>query len=51
MLTNHDNLASLIRTSTLLTITCCYVMWAIVYLAQLHPVISACRKRQGRGSL
>ena len=30
---------SLIRTMTALTLTCTYVMWAIVYLAQLHPVI------------
>src|ERR1700761_4947875 len=29
---------SLIRTSLLLTLTCCYLMWAIAYLAQLHPL-------------
>jgi hypothetical protein len=34
------SLHSLVRSTVLLTITCCYVMWAIVYLAQLHPVIS-----------
>ncbi|PLW11872.1 hypothetical protein PCANC_15610 [Puccinia coronata f. sp. avenae] len=28
-----------IRTSIIATITCCYLMWAIVYLAQLHPLI------------
>ncbi|KAH9960903.1 ATPase, V0 complex, subunit E1/e2 [Russula dissimulans] len=29
---------TLIRTSLLLTFTCCYLMWAIAYLAQLHPL-------------
>ncbi|KIJ52573.1 hypothetical protein M422DRAFT_84499, partial [Sphaerobolus stellatus SS14] len=29
----------LIRTSLLLTCTCCYLMWAIAYTAQLHPLI------------
>ncbi|KAA1127596.1 H(+)-transporting V0 sector ATPase subunit e [Puccinia graminis f. sp. tritici] len=28
-----------IRTAVIATITCCYLMWAIVYLAQLHPLI------------
>ncbi|GAA5863521.1 hypothetical protein JCM8547_007273 [Rhodosporidiobolus lusitaniae] len=28
-----------IRTSILLAITCCWLMWAITYLAQLHPLI------------
>ena len=36
----------LIRTSLILTLTCCYLMWAIAYLAQLHPLegpqISSC---------
>ncbi|KAJ2799371.1 H(+)-transporting V0 sector ATPase subunit e [Coemansia helicoidea] len=27
------------RTCTILTLSCCYLMWAITYLAQLHPVI------------
>ncbi|KAL8279838.1 hypothetical protein RQP46_007688 [Phenoliferia psychrophenolica] len=27
------------RTSVLLVITCCWLMWAITYLAQLHPLI------------
>ncbi|GAA5882000.1 hypothetical protein JCM1840_002094 [Sporobolomyces johnsonii] len=28
-----------IRTSILLAIACCWLMWAITYLAQLHPLI------------
>ncbi|KDN53107.1 putative secreted protein [Tilletiaria anomala UBC 951] len=28
-----------IRTAIILTLTCCYMMWAIIYLAQLHPLI------------
>ncbi|KAF8606543.1 V-type proton ATPase subunit E [Ceratobasidium sp. AG-I] len=31
---------TLIRTSVLLTVTCCYLMWAITYMAQMHPLIS-----------
>jgi hypothetical protein len=31
---------SLIRTSVILTMICCYLMWSIIYLAQLHPLIS-----------
>jgi hypothetical protein len=30
---------SLIRTSLMLSITCCYLMWAITYMAQLHPLM------------
>ncbi|KAJ2077260.1 H(+)-transporting V0 sector ATPase subunit e [Coemansia sp. RSA 988] len=27
------------RTCTILSLSCCYLMWAITYLAQLHPLI------------
>lgn len=27
------------RTCTILTMASCYLMWAITYLAQLHPII------------
>ncbi|KAI8325931.1 hypothetical protein GQ54DRAFT_253953 [Martensiomyces pterosporus] len=27
------------RTCSILTLSCCYLMWAITYLAQLHPII------------
>nr|VWO99175.1 Alcohol dehydrogenase 1 [Ganoderma boninense] len=29
---------TLIRTSVLLTLTCCYLMWTVTYLAQVHPL-------------
>ncbi|GAA5908972.1 hypothetical protein JCM3775_002074 [Rhodotorula graminis] len=32
-----------IRTSLLLAISCCWLMWAIAYLAQLHPLIKPIR--------
>ncbi|KAG0148132.1 hypothetical protein CROQUDRAFT_670108 [Cronartium quercuum f. sp. fusiforme G11] len=32
-----------VRTSIVATIVCCYLMWAIVYLAQLHPLIQPVR--------
>jgi hypothetical protein len=33
-----DSVARLLRTSALLTLTCCYLLWAITYMAQLHPL-------------
>jgi len=30
---------TLVRTSLMLTFACCYFMWMIAYLAQLHPLI------------
>ncbi|EDP43489.1 hypothetical protein MGL_2157 [Malassezia globosa CBS 7966] len=29
----------LIRTSVIMVLACCYMMWACAYLAQLHPLI------------
>ncbi|KAH9856583.1 ATPase, V0 complex, subunit E1/e2 [Lenzites betulinus] len=29
---------TLIRTSILLTLACCYLMWMVTYLAQVHPL-------------
>ncbi|WFD45887.1 H(+)-transporting V0 sector ATPase subunit e [Malassezia furfur] len=29
----------LIRSSVVLTLSCCYLMWFCVYMAQLHPLI------------
>ncbi|KAI0326609.1 hypothetical protein GY45DRAFT_1373796 [Cubamyces sp. BRFM 1775] len=31
---------TLIRTSVLLTLACCYLMWMVTYLAQVHPLAS-----------
>ncbi|WVO18350.1 V-type proton ATPase subunit E [Cryptococcus depauperatus] len=31
---------TLFRSSLLLTLTCCYLMWAVTYLCQLHPLIT-----------
>ncbi|CAN6640940.1 V-type proton ATPase subunit e [Trichomonascus vanleenenianus] len=28
------------RSSIILTLAMCYIMWAITYLAQLHPLVS-----------
>ncbi|GAA6060782.1 hypothetical protein JCM10212_005431 [Sporobolomyces blumeae] len=32
-----------IRTSIVLAVACCWLMWAITYLAQLHPLIKPIR--------
>ncbi|KAK0522756.1 H(+)-transporting V0 sector ATPase subunit e [Tilletia horrida] len=29
----------LIRTSVILTLACCYLMWFIIFMAQLNPII------------
>ncbi|ORZ25962.1 ATPase, V0 complex, subunit E1/e2 [Absidia repens] len=34
---------TVIRTMIIMSITCCYLMWAITYLAQLHPLINPIR--------
>ncbi|KAI0787807.1 ATPase, V0 complex, subunit E1/e2 [Fomes fomentarius] len=31
---------TLIRTSILLTLACCYLMWTVTYLSQVHPLDS-----------
>ncbi|KAI0703748.1 ATPase, V0 complex, subunit E1/e2 [Cytidiella melzeri] len=31
---------TLIRTACMLTLSCCYLMWAVTYLAQVHPLES-----------
>ncbi|KDQ19301.1 hypothetical protein BOTBODRAFT_153181 [Botryobasidium botryosum FD-172 SS1] len=38
-LTPKSEHQTLIRTSVSLTLVSCYLMWAITYLAQLHPLI------------
>ncbi|ORY90588.1 ATPase, V0 complex, subunit E1/e2 [Syncephalastrum racemosum] len=30
---------TVIRTLIIMSIACCYIMWAVTYLAQLHPLI------------
>ncbi|KAH8916694.1 hypothetical protein BT69DRAFT_1285560 [Atractiella rhizophila] len=39
---NPDNVL-VIRTSILLTLVSCYLMWAIVYLAQMNPLVAPIR--------
>ncbi|CAO3641350.1 unnamed protein product [Cunninghamella blakesleeana] len=34
---------TVIRTMIIMTIACCYLMWAITYMAQLHPLINPVR--------
>ncbi|KAI8073819.1 ATPase, V0 complex, subunit E1/e2 [Gongronella butleri] len=34
---------TVIRTMLVMTIVCCYMMWALCYLAQLHPLINPTR--------
>ncbi|ORX82634.1 hypothetical protein BCR32DRAFT_194015, partial [Anaeromyces robustus] len=31
---------AVIRTSIVLTLCCCYLMWAVTYMCQLNPLIS-----------
>merc|ERR1711939_108845 len=40
---------TVIQTSITLTITCCTLMWAIVYLAQMHPMIEPTRAMECKG--
>ncbi|PCH42498.1 hypothetical protein WOLCODRAFT_71983 [Wolfiporia cocos MD-104 SS10] len=35
---------TLIKTSVMLTLACCYLMWAVTYLAQVHPLQSESRR-------
>ncbi|KAL5504283.1 VMA9 [Sanghuangporus vaninii] len=30
---------TLIRTAVLLALSCCYLMWMVTYMAQLHPLM------------
>ncbi|CAO3702017.1 unnamed protein product [Rhizopus stolonifer] len=34
------NNQTVIRTVIIMSLACCYLMWAITYLAQLHPLIN-----------
>ncbi|KAF9073470.1 ATPase, V0 complex, subunit E1/e2 [Rhodocollybia butyracea] len=36
----------LIRTSLMLALAACYLMWMVTYLAQLHPLISPVKSLQ-----
>ncbi|KAG2204719.1 hypothetical protein INT46_005864 [Mucor plumbeus] len=37
--TPKGNDQTVIRTVIIMSLVCCYLMWAITYLAQLHPLI------------
>ncbi|CAO3655750.1 unnamed protein product [Mucor fragilis] len=37
--TPKGNDQTVIRTVIIMSIICCYLMWAVTYLAQLHPLI------------
>ncbi|KAF8655066.1 hypothetical protein AX16_003267 [Volvariella volvacea WC 439] len=34
----------LLRTMIMLSLACCYLMWMVTYLAQLHPLIAPVRQ-------
>ncbi|KAI7899750.1 ATP synthase subunit H-domain-containing protein [Cokeromyces recurvatus] len=38
-LTPKGNEQTVIRTVIIMSLVCCYLMWTITYLAQLHPLI------------
>ncbi|KIM27554.1 hypothetical protein M408DRAFT_71003 [Serendipita vermifera MAFF 305830] len=38
--TPKGNQQTLARTMIILTLACCFLMWSITYLAQLHPLIA-----------
>ncbi|KAL7309667.1 H(+)-transporting V0 sector ATPase subunit e [Mucor circinelloides] len=37
--TPKGNDQTVIRTVIIMSLICCYLMWAVTYLAQLHPLI------------
>ncbi|KAI8146055.1 ATPase, V0 complex, subunit E1/e2 [Fennellomyces sp. T-0311] len=39
VLTPKGDNQTVIRTIIIMTLACCYLSWAITYLAQLHPLI------------
>ncbi|KAI9312404.1 ATPase, V0 complex, subunit E1/e2 [Dichotomocladium elegans] len=39
VLTPKGENQTVIRTAIVMTIACCYLTWAVTYLAQLHPLI------------
>ncbi|KAI9027416.1 ATP synthase subunit H-domain-containing protein [Phycomyces nitens] len=41
--TPKGNNQTVIRTIIIMSLVCCYLMWAITYLAQLHPLINPIR--------